>query len=247
MAASLAGVTGAILAGGLGTRLRPVVADRPKVLAPVRGRPYVTYLLDRLAGAGAREVVLLTGYLADAVRATLGAAYAGMRLVYSPEPSPLGTGGALRLALPLLSGPAVLLLNGDSYCDVDLPRFWDFHKGRAAAASLVVSRVAETARFGKVVLAQDRVVRFEEKQSAGGAGWINGGVYLINRPLVEEIRAGGPVSLERDVFPAWASRGCLYGFPCEGRFLDIGTPESYADAEAFFGGAATLPGASETR
>ena len=121
-------VTAAILAGGLGTRLRPAVADRPKVLAPVGGRPYLTYLLDQLAGAGVREVVLLTGYAADEVRDALGDRYGRMRLRYSVEPAPLGTAGALRLALPLLAAPAVLLLNGDSYCDADLGAFRRSHR-----------------------------------------------------------------------------------------------------------------------
>src|SRR5688500_791882 len=112
MAASLSGVTGAILAGGLGTRLRPVISDRPKVLADVHGRPYLTYLLDQLSDAGVREVVLLTGHGAGLVRSALGDAHGGLLLRYSPEPAPLGTAGALRLALPLLSSPAVLLLNG---------------------------------------------------------------------------------------------------------------------------------------
>src|SRR5437879_601155 len=110
-------VTAAILAGGLGTRLRSVIADRPKVLAPVGGRPYLTYLLDQLAKAAVREVVLLTGYGAEQVRDALGATYAGMRLVHAAEPAPLGTAGALRHALPHLRSPAVLLMNGDSYCD----------------------------------------------------------------------------------------------------------------------------------
>src|SRR5690242_14144702 len=101
MAAIPQGVSAAILAGGLGTRLRSVVADRPKVLAPVGGRPFLTYLLGQLARAGVQEVVLLVGYGADQVRSTFGADYDGLRLLYSEETAPLGTGGAVRLALPL--------------------------------------------------------------------------------------------------------------------------------------------------
>jgi NDP-sugar pyrophosphorylase family protein len=234
MSGSLANVTGAILAGGLGTRLRACVADRPKVLAPVRGRPYLTYLLDQLAGAGLREVVLLTGYMGDLVQTTLGASYAGMRLAYSREPAPLGTGGALRLALPCIPSSAVLLLNGDSFCDVDLLGLWDFHCLQRAEVTMTLNSVPDTARYGRVRIAQDTVECFEEKQEAGGAGWINAGVYLINRDRIAEIPTGRLISLERDMLPTWAKRNCMRGFRCTGRFLDIGTPESYTEAETFF-------------
>src|SRR5438105_3788922 len=123
MAGNHLGVSAAILAGGLGTRLRPAVADRPKVLAPIHGRPYLTFLLDQLADAFIEEVVLLTGFQAGQVRRTLGETYAGMRLLYSEEPAPLGTAGAVRWALDKLSLPTILLLNGDSYCDVHLSAF----------------------------------------------------------------------------------------------------------------------------
>ena len=233
MADSLANVTGAILAGGMGTRLRARVADRPKVLAPVRGRPYLTYLLDQLAAGGLREVALLTGYMAEMVRTTLGDTYAGMRLVYSAEPSPLGTGGALRLALPLLSS-TVLVLNGDSFCDVPLAKFWNFHCQQRATVSMTLSAVTDTGRYGRVCIANDRIEQFEEKKEGGGPGWINAGVYLIERAALEDIPVGQPVSLERDMFPAWASGSHVHGFRCTGRFLDIGTPASYAEAEKFF-------------
>jgi NDP-sugar pyrophosphorylase family protein len=228
-------VAAAILAGGLGTRLRPVVADRPKVLAPVAGRPYLTYVLDQLASVAVREVVLLTGHGADQVRDALGDSYAGMSLVHSAEPSPLGTAGALRQALPLLAAPTVLLLNGDSYCDVDLASFGRFHRDEAAGASMVVARASDASRFGQVRLgAGGCVARFEEKGATAGAGWINAGVYLLERPLIEEIPSGRPASLERDLLPRWVAGRRLRGFRCRGRFLDIGTPPSYAGAESFF-------------
>ena len=229
-------ITAAILCGGLGTRLRPAVADRPKALAPVHGRPFLTYLLDRLAAASVGEVVLLTGYRADQVYDALGPTYAGMSLIYSEEPTPLGTAGAVRWALPCLSGRTVLLLNGDSFCDIDLTGFYDFRRRHAAEASLVLARVRDAARFGRVrVGPAGRVRHFEEKGSTAGGGWINAGIYLFDRRLLEALPPGRPASLERDVLPAWAEGGRLYGFRCRGRFLDIGTPESYAEAECFFG------------
>lgn len=235
MAENLEDVTAAILAGGLGTRLRPRIADRPKVLAPVGGRPYLTYLLDQLAAAGVRRAVLLTGYRAEQVRAVFGAGYAGMRLAYSVEPAPLGTGGALRHSLPDISSPTCLLLNGDSYCDVPLSAFRNFHARRAADASLVLTRQDDCSRFGRIHVAPGgRVVRFEEKPQDGGAGWVNAGIYLIQRTLIEEIPPDRPLSLERHLLPGWLRGRLLCAFPCRGQFLDIGTPESYSRAEAFF-------------
>lgn len=235
MAERLDKVTAAILAGGLGTRLRSRIADRPKVLALVHGRPYLAYLLEQLADAGVRAVVLLTGYLADQVRAAFGEHYAGLRLVYSCEPSPLGTAGALRHALPHLSSSTILLLNGDSYCEVSLPDLWAFHCRQTVDFSLVLTPVKDCSRYGRVQIGPDgRILRFEEKSEAHGAGWVNAGIYLINRSLIHEVPPDVPVSLERDLFPLWTTEKSCFGFPSQGRFLDIGTPESYSQAEAFF-------------
>jgi NDP-sugar pyrophosphorylase family protein len=215
------------------------VADRPKVLAPVRGRPFLAHILDRLAAASVREVVLLTGHGAAQVEEVMGDSHAGMRLTYSLEPAPLGTAGAVRLALPRLSS-TFLLLNGDSYCDVDLGAFLRSHRRRGAGASLVLARVPDPARFGTVRLGEGgRVVRFEEKRP-GGRGWINAGIYLIDRSLVEALPPLQPASLERDLLPAWVAGGHVRGFRSGGRFLDIGTPESYAEADAFFAAGAAL-------
>jgi D-glycero-alpha-D-manno-heptose 1-phosphate guanylyltransferase len=228
------GVTAAVLAGGLGTRLRSVVADRPKVLAEVAGRPFLAYLLDQLAAAGVRETVLLVGYGAAQVRAAAGEVHAGMRLTYSAESQPLGTGGAVRLALPAFRGESILLLNGDSCCDVDLAAFCAERREKPGGAGMVLAQVADVSRYGRVETAADgRVLRFEEKGGEPFAGRINAGIYLIPKVLVAGIPAARVVSLEREMLPAWVSRGKVWGFP-GGRFIDIGTPASYADAEAFF-------------
>ncbi|MCX5919044.1 MAG: sugar phosphate nucleotidyltransferase, partial [Deltaproteobacteria bacterium] len=124
---NLSHITAAILAGGLGSRLRPVVADRPKVLAEVGARPFIFYLLDQLAAVRVRQVVLCTGYLAHQIRDTLGETYGPMNLLYSQDPSPLGTGGALCFALPLLESETVLVLNGDSFCEANLRAFCLVH------------------------------------------------------------------------------------------------------------------------
>jgi NDP-sugar pyrophosphorylase family protein len=226
--------TAAVLAGGLGTRLRPAVGDLPKVLAPVRGRPFLAHLLDRLAAAGVRRTVLLTGYRAGEVRAALGSEHGGMALDYFEERSPLGTGGSLRLALPHLDSPTILLLNGDSYCGLDLAAFAASHRDRGAGASLALIRVDDAGRYGRVRTSGGRVTAFAEKQAPGRPGWINAGVYLIERRLAEAIPAGRPVSLERELLPVWVAQSHVFAHRAMGPFLDIGTPESYAAAEEFF-------------
>lgn len=233
MALPMSQLTAAILAGGLGTRLRSVVGDRPKVLADINGRPFLAYLLEQLATAGIQRIVLCTGFQASLVRDVFGDSHERLQLSYSAETSPLGTGGALRLALPSLNSDPVLVLNGDSYCQVDLSAFLQFHQHRQAEASVLLTQVPDVGRYGQVRGdAEDRVIGFDEK-GGNGAGWINAGIYLLAQPLLKEIPEGRNVSLEREMFPTWIGRrfyGCRHG----GRFIDIGTPESYAEAREFF-------------
>jgi D-glycero-alpha-D-manno-heptose 1-phosphate guanylyltransferase len=224
--------TAAVLAGGLGTRLARVNGPRPKVLADVLGRPFLAFLLDSLAAAGVERVVLCTGYRGEQVRAYFGDAYRGLGLVYSREPVPLGTAGALRLALPFLADDPVLVANGDSYCHADLGALWTAHRASHAAATLLLTEVADTARYGSVAVDDEgRVVRFAEKASAG-PGWISAGVYLLSRRFIEGIEPGKAVSLECEVLPSWIGRG-LHGHRSAGAFIDIGTPQTYRAAGAF--------------
>ena len=223
-----------ILAGGLGTRLRSVVSDRPKVLAPVSGRPFLSYWLEALALQGFRNVVLCTGHLSDQVEACFGRTWGTLSLSYSPEASPLGTGGALRNAISLVSSPEVMVLNGDSYCEVDLANFWTERASRKAAASMVLHYASDSRRFGRVTLsAEGRLENFLEKSDLARPGWINAGVYLFPRGWIESIPESMPLSLERDLLPGWLMNG-IHGYPSVGRFIDIGLPETLAQAEDFF-------------
>ena len=227
-------VTTAILVGGLGSRLRPAVTGRPKALANVGERSFLTYLFDQLVAVGTRDVVLCTGYLGDQIPMIFGESYGTLRLSYSRESTPLGTAGALRLALPLFNSNPVLVMNGDSYCDANLKEFWFWHGRRQAAATLFLTKVLDSERFGQVQVDQDGLVTdFKEKGSGGGLGWISSGICLLSRDLLAEIPADRAVSLEREVFPNWIGRR-LYGFQREARFIDIGTPEAYGSAQSFF-------------
>jgi NDP-sugar pyrophosphorylase family protein len=225
-----------ILAGGLGTRLRDVLPNVPKVLAPVRGRPFLAYLLDHLAIAGFRWVTLATGHQAGAVERTFGSTYKGLQLRYSREDRPLGTGGALRLAAASLDAKFLLALNGDSHVACELPPFLAWHRASGLAGSLLLVRVADAGRFGTVTTDEGGGIRaFEEKRGVAEPGWINAGVYLLSRELLLSLPEGQVVSLERDAFPRWLPAG-LGGYRVEAPFLDIGTPESLARAEEFLAG-----------
>ncbi len=232
--------TAVVLAGGLGTRLRRAVADRPKVLAPVSGRPFLSYLLDRLQGAGVQRAVLCVGYLGEMVMDHFGREHHGrglpgrLEIAYSREEELLGTGGALRLALDEARSETLIVLNGDSCFDTELDAFAAAHLESGAATSLALAHLDDTRRFGRVELGvNQQIERFEEKGATGGPGWINAGIYLIERAVALEIAVGQVMSLERDVFPLWAGEGRLCGHRATGAFLDIGTPESYARAESF--------------
>jgi len=229
---SASGRTAVILAGGLGTRLRPVLADRPKVLAPVAGKPFVVYLFDQLKRAGCGKVVLCTGYLGGQVESTLGRDYQGMPLAYSREPSPLGTGGAVVRALPLVDSDPFWVLNGDSSIQANLPGFAAWFADRQALAAMLLARVTHRERYGGVDLAPDgRIVGFFEKGIAS-AGLINAGIYLLRREAIAAAPWAGQFSLESALFPELVRRGALWGWPSAETFIDIGTPDSYAMAEA---------------
>lgn len=227
-------IDAAILCGGLGTRLQSVVADRPKALAPVAGRPFLAHLLNQLIEAGLKRVVLCTGYKGELVHVTFGDTYSGLALEYSREPEPLGTGGGLRYALPLLQSETALVMNGDSFFAADLAGLLQIHNEKNAEATMALAAVDDTSRYGRVTIGESgAVTAFQEKGAAQGPGLMNAGIYLVRKSMIESIPQDRPISLERDVFPGLASKG-LYGVKGNGRFIDIGTPESFALAESFF-------------
>lgn len=221
-----------LLVGGLGTRLQPVVSDRPKPMAEVHQRPFVTFLLDQLIAADVRHAVLCTGHLGDRVREILGSHYRGLALTYSTETIPLGTAGALRLAVQHTASSHVLAMNGDSFFGIPLEALLAFQLERPSQPALAARKVADTSRFGHLTLSEDHTVQaFHEKRAGAGSGWINAGIYVMPRAAILAFPEG-PLSLERDIFPTWT--GMLRAYPGQGPFLDIGTPESYAAADGFF-------------
>jgi D-glycero-alpha-D-manno-heptose 1-phosphate guanylyltransferase len=220
-----------VLCGGLGTRLRPVLSDRPKSMAPVGGVPFLQLLLEDLKAQGIEEVILGTGYMADQVQAFFrrGEEF-GLRVCYSREDEPLGTGGALKLAEPLLSDP-VVVLNGDSYVEWSLAATRDLFAQKDASVVMILQAVRDVARYGSVKIEPGgRVTEFVEKGTRTGAGLINAGVYLVRKEIVSALPGGKAVSLERDVFPGLL-HGKVYGLISEGLFIDIGVPADLERAQ----------------
>lgn len=242
--------TAAILVGGLGTRLRDEVADRQKAVAEVAGRPFLHHLLDDLDEQGIRRVVLCTGHRAGTVRELVGDRHRGIAIEWSNEDRPLGTGGALARARPLLEGKGpVLVLNGDSFCDVALDAFKAAHDRRGARASVVLTRVADAARFGSVTTTADGFVTEFREKGAAGPNWINAGVYCLSQDFLRALPDDRPCSLERDVFPSHLD-GRLWGYRGGGSFIDIGIPQTYRAAAEFFAearGASGLAGLGRGR
>lgn len=226
--------TAIILAGGLGTRLRETVPDLPKPMAPINGRPFLEHQLDYWIGQGVKRFVLSVGYRHKVIVDHFGATYRGIPLDYAIESSPLGTGGGLLLAAERLFGEAAfLLLNGDTYFEVELAALRGFHESKKADWTFALLRAAEVGRYmGMDIAADGRITSL--KSGAGKPGGLaNGGVYLMNP---EALRIGGwkpgdKVSLEDDILPAAFESGRrFYGFECNGTFIDIGVPEDYSRA-----------------
>jgi D-glycero-alpha-D-manno-heptose 1-phosphate guanylyltransferase len=222
-----------ILAGGLGTRLKSVVSDRPKVLAPVAGRPFLLILLNQIRQAGFNRVILCTGHMAEQVEAEFGMKHKELSLTYSKELFSLGTGGAIRNALPLMSSETIMVMNGDSFIDADLSAFFHWFVAKGCNAALLLTKMSDASRYGLVdVDLKGLVTAFQEKRPESGAGWINAGVYLLKRSVIENMPQGRS-SLELDLFPSLTGTE-LYGYRSEGKFVDIGLPESYAISKRFF-------------
>jgi mannose-1-phosphate guanylyltransferase len=221
-----------LLAGGEGTRLRPLTHTTPKPVMPLAGRPFLTFMLDWAHSHGVDEVILSCGFMSDAVKQVLGDIYDGMRLRYVVEEEPLGTAGPVRLAYDEgILEERLLVLNGDVLTDIDLSAEVGAHERTGARATLALYPVEDTSSYGVVPTGEDGAVEaFIEKGGADApTDRVNAGAYVLERDVVERIPPGRPVSFELEVFPSLVGEG-LYGYDAAGYWIDIGTPERYLDA-----------------
>jgi D-glycero-alpha-D-manno-heptose 1-phosphate guanylyltransferase len=225
-------VKAVLLVGGLGTRLRSVVPSAPKVLASIGKKSFLELLVGQLRSQGIRRLVMCTGYLADQIENEFGDGQAlGIAIEYSKEEQPLGTGGAVKLAQRYLRDvPEFLVMNGDSFVEVDFRNLMDFHRSHEAIVTMAVLRVKDTGRYGTVHIdANGRVGGFAEKTGNVVAGLVNGGIYIFNHAVLQYIPEQ-PASLEKDIFPRLLDHG-VYAQEQHGMFIDIGTPADYARAQ----------------
>ena len=224
-----------ILAGGFGTRLSHVVSNVPKPMAPVYGKPFLSYVIDRLVDAGIERVVLATGYKHEVIEAWFGDSYRSAQIIYSHEDTPLFTGGAILQAARLLQSNDFIVLNGDTLFDIDFSKLYDFHTAHKAHLSVALRQVEDTSRYGSVTCDDHRIIAFSEKAESQGAGDINGGIYAINRSWLLAQDLPVKFSFEKELMQPLAGQEGFYGLSFNTYFIDIGIPEDYYRAQREFG------------
>ena len=222
-----------VLAGGLGTRLKGVISDIPKPMAPVAEQPFLKYLLDYLKEQGITKVILSVGYKHEVIQNYFGDTYSGLELIYSIEDEPLGTGGAMRLALDYLESNQVFIINGDTFFDVDLDQMHQFAISESSDLCLALKPMKQFDRYGSVTLKNHRISSFKEKQFVN-EGLINGGIYWVNTSLFDAFSKGQKFSFEKDLMEKQVENRKISGFVSDSYFIDIGIPEDYAQANLDF-------------
>lgn len=226
----LSEIDAVILCGGMGTRLRSVVNDRPKPMAEINNRPFLDILIDSFCEFGLRRFILCAGYMSDVIHDYYSSRTDSCEFVISYEHTPLGTAGAVKNATGHIQSDTFLVVNGDSFCSVDLDAFHEFHAARQAFMSMVVIETQNTGDGGLVSLDDtQRIISFEEKKAQSHRGYINAGIYLFQKQILSLIPDDVNFSLERDLFPGLTEQNC-YAFPIRGQLFDIGTPGRFAKA-----------------
>jgi NDP-sugar pyrophosphorylase family protein len=237
-----------VLCGGAGLRLRSVTGNAPKSLARIGDRPFLEILVSQLQRHGFQRVILAVGYQRDMIREHFADRTLGVKLEYSIESAPLGTGGALRNAVGLVESDSVLIMNGDSYTDANLAAFAADFLDAKVDISMLVTPADGRVDCGLVsVDPSARVLGFREKQAADGAQYVNAGIYMVAKAILCQVTPGFPISLESELFPRWLQEGKQFSaYRHSGRCIDIGTPERYQSAQHILADAETGMSLAET-
>jgi len=220
-----------VLAGGLGTRLQHVLPDIPKCMAPINGKPFLTFVLDYIENQNIDKVILSVGYRKEQIINYFGASYRSLKIVYSIENEPLGTGGAIKQALDYCTNKLAFIVNGDTCFKPDLAAMSNLHQKAEADITIAVKHMADSSRYGLVVADQNgKIVEFREKDKLSIGGWINGGIYLIKKTVFDTFQQQ-KFSIENDVFKVSCDNLNLQAFQTDAFFLDIGIPADYCKAQ----------------
>lgn len=225
------GVDVVILCGGLGTRLRSVDSQNPKVMVKIDDRPFLDILVGYLKDEGFKRLILCTGYKADDVEKYFSKNSHGLTIEFSREKEPLGTGGAIKNAKSAIKSNPFVVLNGDSFCRADFQSLLKFHAVQNALATVVLSEVEDRRDFGTITLdSLGRIENYQEKQSKTSSKYVNAGIYCLNQEIFSFMPVEKIFSIERDLFPKLIGKS-FFGFKGNQKFLDIGTPERYEQAK----------------
>jgi D-glycero-alpha-D-manno-heptose 1-phosphate guanylyltransferase len=230
--------TAVILAGGFGTRLRSVINNTPKPMAPINNFPFLYYQLNYLKSYGIKKIIFSVGYMANDIKNYFGYSFNDLNIEYVIEKTPMGTGGGIRLALQQSEENLVLVLNGDSFFDINLNQFYNYHITENAQISLALREVDDASRYGTIVKNEEnKIISFQEKNNLSQPGIINGGVYIIDSGLyLKHTPSEKNFSIEKDFFEKQITTLSIKGFQFNGYFIDIGIPEDYQKAQHDFKG-----------
>jgi len=224
-----------VLAGGKGTRLRTVLPDMPKVLAPINGKPFLDIILAFINRyISIKKVILAVGYKSEMIiKRYKNCQQYGFDILFSQERQLLGTGGAIKKALAISDTEQVLVMNGDTFVEIDIGDLVRLHKKNNASITIALKETDDAARYGSVQIDDNkRVVFFGEKEAGNVRGLINAGVYLINKGLFDNVESGRVFSFEKEMLPELVG-GNVYGYVVHGRFIDIGVPSTYDMAQEY--------------
>ncbi len=228
--------TAIILAGGMGTRLKTIISDLPKPMAPIMNVPFLTYQLNYLKHFGIKKVIFSVGYLSEKIIAHYNQSFENISIEYSIEKNPLGTGGGIRMAMSNLNEDLVLILNGDSFFDLDLEKFYNLHLEQKSDFSLALRYVNNSERYGNIEFnSSNQITSFIEKNQLNQSGYINAGVYILSKKLyLQNTKPNINFSIEKDFFEKQLNQLIIKGFEFKDYFIDIGIPEDYLKAQDDF-------------
>ena len=228
--------TAIILAGGRGTRLKTIISDLPKPMAPIMNVPFLTYQLNYLKHFGIKKVIFSVGYLSEKIIAHYNQSFENISIEYSIEKNPLGTGGGIRMAMSNLKEDLVLILNGDSFFDLDIEQFYNLHLEQKSDFSLALRYVNNSERYGNIEFnSSNQITSFIEKNQLNQSGYINAGVYILSKKLyLQNTKPNINFSIEKDFFEKQLNQLIIKGFEFKDYFIDIGIPEDYLKAQDDF-------------